>query len=219
MMDNYKTASDIIRSLAGGSKIFDALSNYEFYEKGLVECPVTGVGHIHEFLKHNVEEQWVYYCCEPEKGFPNSFLAMPSCRIRILGFLLYKYDIKGFLHWGFNYYNARVSRYPVNPYLTTSGDRAYPSGDPFIVYPGRDGVYSSLRGEVLYEGIQDMAVCFALEEYIGRKEVIALIDRAAGFDLRFDRYPGGKEFLEGLRAQMIRKISECAAKESHRCDP
>ena len=219
VLDNYKTASDMLRSLAGGSKIFDALSNYEFYEKGLVECPVTCVGHIHEFLEHDVEEQWVYYCCEPEKSFPNSFLAMPSCRVRILGFLLYKYDIKGFLHWGFNYYNARVSRYPVNPYLTTSGDRAYPSGDPFIVYPGRDGVYSSLRGEVFYEGIKDMAVCFALDEDIGRKEVVALIDRAAGFDLRFDRYPEGKEFLEGLRAQMIRKISECAAKESHRCDP
>lgn len=212
VMETYKTASDIIRSLTGDSKIFDALSSYEFYEKGLVECPVTSVGHIHEFLEHDVEEQWVYYCCDPEKVYPNSFIAMPSSRMRIWGFLLYKYDIRGFLHWGFNYYNARVSRYPVNPYLTTSGDQAYPSGDPFIVYPGRDDAYPSIRGEVLYEAVQDMDICFALEEYIGREEVTAMIDRAAGRDLRFDDYPKGKEFPEGLRAQMVQKISECAAR-------
>lgn len=216
VMETYKTASDIIRSLTGDSRIFDALSSYEFYEKGLVECPVTSVGHIHDFLEHDVKEQWVYYSCDAEKIFTNTFLAMPSSRVRILGFLLYKYNIKGFLQWGFNYYNARVSRYPVNPYLTTSGDQAYPSGDPFIVYPGRDGAYPSIRGEVLYEAVQDMDVCFALEAYIGREEVIAVIDGAAGRDLRFDDYPRGKDFLERLRAKMVEKIGECAAREEVR---
>ena len=108
-VDAYRRASDIIRPLIGNSKTMDALSSYDFYEKGLVECPVTCVDHMKDFLGHQIPNQWVYYCCQPEKVYTNSFLAMPSRRVRILGFLLYKYDIKGFLHWGFNFYNTSLS--------------------------------------------------------------------------------------------------------------
>lgn len=210
-LNTYRTASEIIRPLIGNSRTFDALSNYDFYEKGLVACPVTSVAHIHEFLEHPIENQWTYYCCGPERVFTNGFMAMPSYRTRILGFLLYKYNIKGFLHWGFNFYNTSVSKYAINPYVTTSGDKSYPSGDPFIVYPGRDHVYPSIRGEVTYEGIQDMDICFALEQYIGREAVVAMIDEAAGRDLRFDDYPRSREFLENLRAAMIERIKTFSA--------
>lgn len=56
-----------------------------------------------------------------------------------------------------------------------------------------------------------MDICFALERHIGREAVVAMIDRAAGRNLRFDDYPRGKEFLEGLRAEMVEKIRECCA--------
>ena len=205
-IDTYKRASEIIRPLIPKSKTFDALSNYDFYEKGLIECPVTSVSHIHEFLEHVIENQWAYYCCGPREIYPNSFMAMPSYRVRILGFLLYKYNIKGFLHWGFNFYNAPLSEYPINPYLTTSANRAFPSGDPFIVYPGRDTVYPSIRGEITYEAIQDMNICFALEKFIGREEVVKMIDAAANRDLRFDDYPRNKDFIENLRHDMVERI-------------
>lgn len=205
-LETYRKASEIIRPFIGNSKTFDALSNYTFYEKGLVECPVTSVSHIHEFLEHEIDNQWVYYCCGPQKVFTNSLIAMPSYRTRILGFLLYKYNIKGFLHWGFNFYNSYVSYYRINPYLTTSADGAYPSGDPFIVYPSKNGVYSSIRGEITYEAIQDMDICFTLENLVGRDEVVRMIDEIAGIDLRFDDYPRCSCFLEKLRAAMVDKI-------------
>ena len=205
-VETYKTASEIIRPLIGNSRTFDALSNYVYCEQGLVECPVTSVEHIHEFLEHKLDNQWTYYCCGPQEVFTNSFMAMPSYRTRILGFLLYKYDIKGFLHWGFNFYNACRSVYPIDPYQTTSGDHAFPSGDPFVVYPAKDGVYTSLRGEVTYEAIQDMRICCALEALVGREKVVSMIDGAAGFDLRFDHYPKNKEYLEKLRAEMVEMI-------------
>lgn len=207
-IDTYKTASEIIRPLIGSSKTFDAVSNYAFYENGLVECPVTSIEHIHEFLEHNILNQWVYYCCGPQKVFSNSFMAMPSYRTRILGFLLYKYDIKGFLHWGFNFYHSARSVYPIDPYFTTSSDGAHPSGDPFIVYPANGNVYPSIRGEVTYDAIQDMNICIALENLVGREAVVNMIDKAAGGDLRFDDYPRNNAFLENLRAQMVEQISK-----------
>lgn len=201
-VDKYKAAYDIIRPLIGSSKTFDALSNYIFYEKGLVECPVTSVDHIQSFLEHDIPNQWVYYCCIPQHTYTNCFMVSPSYRTRILGFLLYKYDIKGFLHWGFNFYHARLSMYPIDPYLTTSADKAFPSGDPFIVYPAENGVYASIRGETTYDAIQDMNICFALEEKLGRDKVVQMIDEAAGGELRFDDYPKNNAFLDQLREKM-----------------
>lgn len=204
----YETARNIIKPLIGISKTFDALSHYEFCEQGLVECPVTSVGVIHDFIPHNIENQWAYYCCGPQKIFTNSFIAMPSARVRILGYLLYKYDIKGFLHWGFNFYNAVRSRYHIDPYLTTSADGTFPSGDGFIVYPTVNGVNGSIRGEVTYQAIEDMNICVALEKFIGKEAVVAMIDEAAGRDLRFDDYPCSNEFLEELRSKMIAEIEK-----------
>ena len=136
-------------------------------------------------------------------------MAMPSRRVRILGFLLYKFDIKGFLHWGFNFYHSQLSRYPINPYLTTSADHAFPSGDGFIVYPGKDAVYPSIRGEIMYEAIQDLRICEALEAKIGRAAVTALIDEKAGAPLTFEQYPKTDAFLEELRAEFLGRLESC----------
>jgi hypothetical protein len=207
-IDDYRTAVNIIKPLIKNSRTFDALSDYEFYEQGLVECPVTGVGHIHNFLNHDIPNQWTYYCCGPQAVHTNSFIAMTSQRTRILGVLLYKYDIKGFLHWGFNFYNAMISYYKINPYVTTSADGALPSGDPFIVYPAKNGAYPSIRGKVTYEAIGDMKLLRTLEGYVGRGEVIKMIDEIAGMDVKFYKYPLDVDYLPKLRSAVIKKIRE-----------
>ncbi len=197
-MERYQAAYNIFKPLIGSSKIFDALSSIEYYEKGLVTCPVTSIDHVKKFLEYNIEDQWVYYCCGPERVYPNSFIALPSARVRIIGLLCYKYNIKGFLHWGFNFYNSVLSRYPINPYVTTSAEGNLPSGDCFIVYPAQDSVYPSIRGEVTYAAFQDMRMCEALEARIGREAVIRLIDETAGRSLDFGDYPCDNEFYDKL---------------------
>ena len=208
IIDAYRTAVEAIRPFIRNCHTFDAVSSKEFYKQGLVECPVTIVSHIHEFLPLDVPDQWVYYCCEPQKTYTNSFMAMPSSRTRILGVLIYKYGIKGFLHWGFNFYNSVVSYYKIDPYVTTSSDGHHPSGDPFIVYPAKNGAYPSIRGKVTYEAIGDLDLCRTLEEYVGRDGVVKMIDELAGMDVRFDSYPLDSDFLPKLRAAIIEKIKE-----------
>ncbi len=206
-LDRYQIAQSIIKPLIGKSKTFDALSHVEFYDKGLVECPVTSIKAIEPFLERKIENQWAYYCCGPETVYTNSFIAMPSGRTRMLGYQLYKYDIKGFLHWGLNFYNACRSLYKINPYLTTSADGCFPSGDGFIIYPGKGEAYPSIRGEVTYQAIQDINVCVALEAIIGREKVVEMIDNAAGRDMKFHDYPTAPYFTEELHAQMIEMIA------------
>ena len=207
-IDKYEIAKNILKPLIGNAKTLDALSHCEFYEQGLVECPVTSVTHAHEFLTRDVKELWVYYCCGPERVFTNSFISLPSARVQILGYQMYKYDIKGFLHWGYNFYNSRVSMYKINPYVTTSADGAFASGDPFIVYPGKETAYPSIRAEITFEAMQDIRICKALEAFIGREAVVAMIDEAAQRDLRFDDYPASNDFLMGLRAKMLDEIAK-----------
>ncbi len=212
-MEKYARAREIFCPLVGKSKIFDALSHIDFYEKGLVTTPVTIVDSIHEFLKYDIEDQWVYYCCIPEHVYPNTFIAMPLARVRVLGVLMYKYHIKGFLHWGFNFYSAARSKYKIDPYLTTSADGSFASGDAYIVYPAQNGAYGSIRGEVTYDAVQDMMLCQALEEKIGRDAVVALIDKEAGRDLRFDDYPSEPDFLLSLRKRLIEMLAESEKSE------
>lgn len=207
-LESYKEAYKIVKPLIEDCPILDAISKYEFYENGLIDFPVTASNHIDKFLENKVENQWVYYCCSQFNNVGNRFISMPSYRNRILGLQMYKYNVKGFLHWGYNFYNSQFSLGKINPYVTTSADKTFPSGDPFSVYPTIDGVTPSLRAVVFKEALSDIEVCRKLEEYIGREKVIEMIDTAAGMNLTFSNYPRNTTFIPNLIEQMELKIKQ-----------
>ena len=144
------------------------------------------------------------------KEYTNRFMAMTLARTRALGVQLYKFKIKGFLHWGYNFYNTKLSRKKINPYLTTSSEMAFPSGDAFTVYPATDKPLPSLRLWVFKEALEDIAVCRKLESYIGHDKVVALIDEAAGRNLTFSDYPRNTAFIPNLMEKMLGMIKEYA---------
>jgi hypothetical protein len=96
----------------------------------------------------------------------------------------------------------------INPYTTTSADGAFPSGDPFILYPSRDGAYSSIRAKLTYEAINDLNLCRTLETMVGKEEVVALIDSLAGAPLTFETYPVENGYFDTLREKMTEIIKE-----------
>lgn len=206
-IEAYQYAHGIVKPLIEDCRTLDALSEYEFYKKGLVDTPVTSTQLIEPFLEANIENQWAYYCCAEYVDVGNRFMSMPSYRNRILGLQIYKYNIKGFLHWGYNFYNNQLSRRKINPYVTTSCDKAFPSGDPFSVYPIENGVVPSLRALVFKEALNDIEVCRVLESYIGRDKVIEMIDNAAGMSITFFDYPRNNEFIP-LLIENMEKIIE-----------
>jgi len=73
----------------------------QLYEEGIVKKPIPSSEYIHDFLDQGLENAWVYYCCGQGYRVSNRFIAMPAWRTRILGVQLYKYNMEGFLHWGF----------------------------------------------------------------------------------------------------------------------
>lgn len=205
----YQTAQGAVRPLLEGCTIIEAVSEYEYFEKGLVDIPVCATNHIEPFLEKRPPVLWSYYCCAQEVEVPNRFISMPSWRNRIYGILLYWLKIDGFLHWGFNFYNSILSRKQINPYESVDADGGFPAGDPFLVYPGEGGIpEESIRIMVQDEGINDYRALYALESQLGREKVMELIRQEAGMDLSFRHYPGNEAFILGLRRKVDQLLAE-----------
>src|SRR5690606_12091277 len=139
--------------------------------------PVVASNHIQPFIDHQVPGLWTYYCCSQNVDVSNRFMAMPSARNRVIATQLFKYDIEGFLHWGYNFYNSQFSKEPIDPYKITDAKKGFPSGDPFLVYPGKKGeAYPSIRLKVFYQALQDLRAFQWLAELEGKEEVLSKIE-------------------------------------------
>ena len=204
----YAKSSQVLKMQLNGYPIIDALSDYQFFQNGIIEKPIPALDHLDDFLKYQVPDLWTYYCCGQYRFVANRFFNMPSIRNRILGIQLYKFRIRGFLHWGYNFWYTAFSRRPIDPYRITDAGYAVPSGDAFIVYPGKDGPVESLRLEVFYEALQDMRALDLLESKIGRTAVIDLLEEGLEQPITFKQYPHDGKWLIGIREKVNRAISE-----------
>ena len=205
----YGTAAAFLRKYLTGFPIFDALSNADFYKKGFVTIPVPCENHLDDFMKFTVPERWTYYCCLPRTIYSNQFIYMSSSRNRVMGLLLYKYAVEGFLHWGFNFYNSYHSLFPVDPYKSVCSDFTFPAGDGFLVYPGKDGnPEDSIRHEVFFEALQDQRSLELLETKMGRKEVEKFLLNVCGGILTMADYPKGEEKILAIRDEINKKLKK-----------
>lgn len=82
-----------------------------------------------------------YTCCAEAK--PNTFVASPPAEAEWLGWYAAAKDFDGYLRWAFNSW--------VEKPMLDARFRAWPAGDPFIVYPEGN---TSVRFERLVSGIQ-----------------------------------------------------------------
>ena len=206
---SYKAARDIVAPLLKGYKIIDALSNYAFYESGAVSNPIPATDHIQPFIENKVPDLWAYYCCGQHKKVSNRFISMPSYRNRIIGVQLYKYGIKGFLHWGYNYYNSQLSYARINPFINTDCDYFAPAGDAYSVYPAPNGTaYESLRLTVFHDALQDMCALELCEKLYGKDFVINLIEESCDCEITFSEYPRKEEYILNLRERINNVIKE-----------
>ena len=207
-VESYRKTREMVRSYIKDYPLIDALSDYEFYQRGLVEIPVCAIDHIEPFLENRPKELWGYYCTSQWKDVSNRFIAQPSYRTRIIGTQIYKYQLGGFLQWGFNFYNSQFSIFSIDPYRCTDAGGAFPSGDAFVVYPGEDGKpEESLRLIVMDGAMNDVRAMKLLEELAGRGEVLKCLGEE-GKDMTFAHYPRSIRYMTEVRQRVNEKIKE-----------
>ncbi len=187
-LESYKAAKGAVEDLLDGYMIMDALSDYDFFEAGIVSTPIPVNTSIAPFIENNVKDLWTYYCCGQCIKVSNRLVAMPSWRNRSIGMQMFKFDIVGFLQWGYNFYNSFHSVSYVNPYLDLSGGHWVPAGDTFSVYPGTGGeALESLRIVVFHDALEDVSAMKLCASLYSKEEVVCAIESILGDTLTFDR--------------------------------
>lgn len=197
-IESYSRSKSTVAPLLEDFPIIDALSDYSFYEGGIINNPIPCTNDIESFIEKGFPHPWTYYCCGQGGKLSNRFFGMPLSTTRIIGFQLFKYGIEGFLQWGFNFYNSQYSLRSIDPFAVTDADSAFPSGDSFTVYPGKSGAIESVRSEVFFQALQDMRALTLLCDRIGKKRTIAAVEADFGIITFFD-YPRGTEKMLKLR--------------------
>ncbi len=201
----YINAKRELGGLLEGYMCGDALSEYSFYEKGIVPIPIVSITKVETFAGR-CDNLWCYYTgSSRKKKMSNRLIINSSENNRIIGTLLYAYDIKGFLHWGYNYYYDMLSHGLFDPRTRTDGYYGRP-GASYLVYPDNDGTaIESIRQKVFYEGINDMRALQLLEKLNGKTAVKEVISKHFE-NFNFSTLPENPEQLISFRNEVNRLI-------------
>ena len=206
-LEFYKAAKNTVADILDGYVIMDALSNYDFFEQGIVDVPIPCNDHIKKFIDNNVPNLWTYYCCGQRIGVSNRLISMPSWRNRSIGMQMYKYDIIGFLQWGYNFYNNQFSVNEIEPFTDVSGEHWVPAGDTFSVYPAPHGkVFESLRIVVFHDALQDMSAMKLCESLYSKEEVVSEIEKIFGETLEFTTCAKSEATMLAIRERVNEMI-------------
>ncbi len=117
-------------------------------------------------------EMWTYTCMNPRPPYPTYHLDDTLLSSRLLGWMMYDYDIVGNLYWETVLYSyMKDTTSGVEDQLQNYYDMAlrYPTanGDGYLLYPGRpygiDGPVGSVRLQSIRDGNEDYDLFYALE--------------------------------------------------------
>jgi len=109
-----------------------------------------------------------WYTADSPGPFAGMLLDMPAIKHRILFWQNFKYGVPGYLYylitgWRANVRNPGKPRWPDIPWITASFNGTINGGGQWV-YPGKDGLLSSLRLEIIRDGIEDYETFAVLEE-------------------------------------------------------
>lgn len=192
----YRQAREMLREIAPWMKVMDALSDARFAGEGLVDTPVCTISGVQEFIGKGMPV-WCYFCCQPRGKYLNRMMDDSLAKIRMSGWLFYRWPLKGFLHWGYNYWHTNMSKTFLDPFQVSDGGHwpGWPYGDPFMVYPGEKGPLDSIRWEVFAESLQD----YALLQTVCQSRDSSLMKQLRSFE----EFPRDEKWIRRARLSLL----------------
>ena len=104
------------------------------------------------------KEVWIYVS-GPHPPFPTLVIDYPAMAYRIVPWMCWKYDIKGYLYWC-------VNKWEDNPWENPMNTKWEQNGNGLLYYPGADGPVTSIRLEVTRDGLEDYEYLYLLNEIL-----------------------------------------------------
>jgi hypothetical protein len=211
-VDSWKQQSDRVHKAAPKLKRMDAIQVPDL--RGFCELYVPQLNYFDQWYDqyqrwHGEQEYelWFYVAWVPQGKYPNRLIDTETIKPRIIHWMNYLYDSRGYLHWGLNHWNIRFA--------------TFAPGDEWMVWPGRDLPNSSLRYEAQRDGLEDCEYLAMLED--AQREVIGKLgatgfrpeDRSTEIGRRIVRsitdYTKSYGELEAAREEILRGIVETKA--------
>ncbi len=132
------------------------------------------------------EQVWWYVCKNSTAPWANFFLDQPGAAHRVLFWQTFARRVDGLLYWGVNFWPGfEVRTMPAPPaakkWPNVPWHDAGWNGDGYLLYPGPDGPLTSLRLEIVRDGVEDYDALRLLADLLrrhGDRVPAALRDRA-----------------------------------------
>ena len=128
-------------------------------------------------------------CCSD--AHPNIHAFNPSIEFQAMPWIALKYNMSGYLNWAYNSWPDDVYRFTTHQ---------YPQGGEYLVYPSEMGPVSSIRWELIKEGMEDFELVRTLQKS-GELDA-ARLDKAIEIATR-NIYGQPKDPLDMVRARQI----------------
>jgi hypothetical protein len=200
---SYAAAAKLVRDYAPELPIMEACLAHDMV--GSIDIWVPVLQHLHKDFEFFQERQragetlWFYTCVQPQGEYANRFLELPLIKTRLLHWINYRYNLTGFLHWGYNFWRP-------HPWDNASDPKgSLPAGDMNIVYPAKDGygIIGSIRWEAMRDGIED----HELLSQLGEKDPDAAMALARRMILDFDKYVTDVRAFRQTRHELLENLS------------
>lgn len=118
-------------------------------------------------------EIWMYISGPSGFDSPNLAIDFSSIDYRIVPWLCWKYDIKGFLYWCVNWWEK------ADPFQTAVNTNWGQNGNGLLFYPGEDGPLASIRTEIFRDGMEDYEYIQLLIKKIKEIKILKLDSKFA----------------------------------------
>ncbi len=191
-VESYIEISKFLKGLVPELKVIEACHTHQLEDMVDIWVPQMN------FLKSGMDfytdrqtkgdEAWYYTCLSPKGEWANRFVEQPLIKTRLLHWVNFKYNIPGYLHWGFNFWGSNSGIVTAdNPYDDVSGmivssGNILPGGDCWISYPGYKTIYPSIRLEAMRDGIVDYELLKMFNEKFPEKSKEIVGTTVYGFE-------------------------------------
>jgi len=204
-IESYEAMARLAREYGPGLRVIEACHTKDLV--GAIDVWVPQLNYLHRDHDHYVarqeagDEVWFYTCVFPQGQYANRFIELPLMKTRLLHWINFRYGATGYLHWGYNHWTAD------SPFTHTTrphgGPPYLPAGDPWIVYPGKEGPLDSIRFEAMRDGIVDHELLSMLAE----RDPEAARELAARHILGFVKYDTDVEEFRKTRRKLLKRLS------------
>ena len=140
-----------------------------------------------EYWYQEDAELWTYTCVRPKPPYPSYHLEDELLSSRMLGWMMYNYNITGLLYWDVALYALAGGVGFIQDFYDTPLRFATCNGDGFLLYPGKEygvkGPVTSIRLHSIRDGNEEYDLLYALERFYEKRATEKSVEYdGSGFD-------------------------------------